>query len=190
MVGIGAVLISVSSYSLVGQDNDHAQTVSGCHIGLSKSTGIRIAMAWEALLVYDTLLIILTIFKTYETTRRASNSALGGFWRRLWVGHGGLNILALVLRDGALYFIVMALANLANILTFYFAGSLLRGGLSTFASIISVTMMSRLMLNLHKSADVGIMSDMDRSRIDSAEMTSAYYDYDDNEMSTFDATRR
>ncbi|KAH9941203.1 uncharacterized protein BXZ73DRAFT_98418 [Epithele typhae] len=40
----------------------------------------------------------------------------------------------------------------ANTLTFYFAEPLLRGCLSTAASSISVTMMSRLMLNLQASA--------------------------------------
>ncbi|KAF8874539.1 hypothetical protein BD779DRAFT_1566256, partial [Infundibulicybe gibba] len=52
----------------------------------------------------------------------------------------------------------MALSNLANILTFYFCGPFLRGGLSTFSTSISVTMMSRLMLNLHETANVGIFS--------------------------------
>jgi len=52
----------------------------------------------------------------------------------------------------------MASCNLANILTFYFAGPFLRGGLSTFASSISVTLMSRLTLNLHRTADKGLLS--------------------------------
>ncbi|THH15946.1 hypothetical protein EW146_g4616 [Bondarzewia mesenterica] len=73
---------------------------------------------------------------------------------------------------GAIYFFIMVLANLSNIFTFYFAPDGLRGCLSTFASwyvpplrhlslnytpthpmhSVSVTMMSRLMLNLHEVA--------------------------------------
>ncbi|KAJ7214358.1 hypothetical protein GGX14DRAFT_443792 [Mycena pura] len=55
---------------------------------------------------------------------------------------------------------MMALANLSNIGSFYFGGPLFRGSLSTFASCTSVTMVSRLMLNLHEQAAIGIMSDM------------------------------
>ncbi|KAJ8453745.1 hypothetical protein ONZ45_g19585 [Pleurotus djamor] len=51
--------------------------------------------------------------------------------------------------SGALYFAVMVLANLLNILTFYLPSPLLRGSLATFASLTSVTMISRLLLNLH-----------------------------------------
>ncbi|KAK0192493.1 hypothetical protein F5146DRAFT_1040242 [Armillaria mellea] len=39
------------------------------------------------------------------------------------------------------------------------AGPYLRGGLSSCASSLSVTLMSRLILNLHQTGDVGILSD-------------------------------
>jgi len=53
---------------------------------------------------------------------------------------------------------VMALANLSNILSFYLGGPFSRGIMSTLASSVSVTMMSRLMLNLHETAELGIWS--------------------------------
>ncbi|KAK0437462.1 uncharacterized protein EV420DRAFT_1588018 [Desarmillaria tabescens] len=72
-------------------------------------------------------------------------------------------------------FRAMALATLSNVLTFYvcsisslitfglmceqLAGPFLRGGLSSFASSVSVTLMSRLVLNLHQTTDTGVMSD-------------------------------
>ncbi|KAF5379723.1 hypothetical protein D9615_005690 [Tricholomella constricta] len=90
-------------------------------------------------------------------------------------------IIYLVFRDGAIYFAVMAFANLANILTFYFCDRIVtafyeRGiihicervrislyksfmlGPTHFDNSISVTMMARLMLNLHETADAGIYS--------------------------------
>ncbi|KAF8874537.1 hypothetical protein BD779DRAFT_251463 [Infundibulicybe gibba] len=70
----------------------------------------------------------------------------------------GLTLITLLLRDGAIYFAVMALSNLANILTFYLCGPFLRGGLSTFSTSISVTIMSRLILNLHETANIGLFS--------------------------------
>ncbi|KAH8826687.1 hypothetical protein DL96DRAFT_1603814 [Flagelloscypha sp. PMI_526] len=58
-----------------------------------------------------------------------------------------------MLRDGAVYFLVMIVANAANVATFYTLGPRLRGNLSTMASSISVTMTSRLILNLHQNAE-------------------------------------
>ncbi|THV01708.1 hypothetical protein K435DRAFT_836765 [Dendrothele bispora CBS 962.96] len=66
------------------------------------------AAAWEALLVYDMLLFVMVLLKGYKMKRSSER----------------VPILEIVLRHGAIYFVpvvksVMALANLANILTFY-----------------------------------------------------------------------
>lgn len=66
-----------------------------------------------------------------------------------------MNLVHLLLRDGAIYFIIMACANLTNILTFYLANDSLRGVLSTFASTVSVVAMSRLSLNLYETGERG-----------------------------------
>ncbi|KAF5352932.1 hypothetical protein D9758_007936 [Tetrapyrgos nigripes] len=82
----------------------------------------------------------MVVFKGYNTRRHL---------------HGRrVPLLEMVLRDGAIYFAVMALANLANIFTFYFAGPFTRGSLSTFSTAISVTLISRLTLNLRANASV------------------------------------
>ncbi|KAJ7637398.1 hypothetical protein DFH06DRAFT_1139012 [Mycena polygramma] len=60
----------------------------------------------------------------------------------------------------------IALVNLLNILTFYLAGPILAGSLSTFASCMSVTLMARLMLNLHKKAGDGVLTDLHLSFAD------------------------
>ncbi|KAK0219918.1 hypothetical protein IW262DRAFT_989063 [Armillaria fumosa] len=142
MVASAIVLLGVSCWSLFGQKHVDFTPVSGCHIGLDRDTAIRIASAWEALFIYDTIIFSFTLFKTYKERRN----------------HITPDILSLILRDGAIYFAVMAFANLFNILTFYLAPPFLRGSLSSFASCISVTMMSRLMLNLHQTATAGIFS--------------------------------
>jgi hypothetical protein len=61
------------------------------------------------------------------------------------------------MRDGVLYYAVVALANLANVVTFYAAPPLLRGVLSSPASVIAVTMCARLMLNVHESAQAQLL---------------------------------
>ncbi|RDB22116.1 hypothetical protein Hypma_010737 [Hypsizygus marmoreus] len=69
-------------------------------------------------------------------------------------------ILAFLL-TGAIYFAVMALANLANIMTFYSCGPFMRGGLSTFGSSLTPVLCDDdvpLMLNLHEAANAGIYS--------------------------------
>jgi len=147
MVGCAASLLGVASWSLVGQQSTFPTITAGCHMALSDKTGIHIAVAWEALFVYDSLVLVLTLLKTYNARHRHN-----------FTSTGRTNIVSLVLRDGAIYYAVMATANLANLLTFYLADALLKGCLSSFASCLSVTMMSRLMLNLHSTATSGIFS--------------------------------
>ncbi|KAG2755246.1 hypothetical protein P692DRAFT_201851247 [Suillus brevipes Sb2] len=55
-------------------------------------------------------------------------------------------------------FRAMALISIPNILTYYSGSVAIRGSLCTFTSCISVTLISRLMLNLHKTIDTGIFS--------------------------------
>ncbi|KAF5324247.1 hypothetical protein D9619_011401 [Psilocybe cf. subviscida] len=144
MLASGLVLLGISSWSLFGQKIVDAPQAAGCHTGLGFKTSIRIAAAWEALLVYDCIIFGLTIFKTW--TARLDHAITGI----------NIPLITLLLRDGAIYFVVLAFCNLSNILTFYVAGPFMRGGLSTFASCISLTMICRLMLNLHRTADSGI----------------------------------
>jgi len=152
MIGVALILLGAAGWSQVGQQSNYATDIPGCNVAYSKKGAIHIAVAWEGLLIFDSLIFILTVLKTYNGRRRHHLITL----RRI-------NIVSLVLRDGAIYYVVMVLANLANILTFYLARPMLRGCLTSFASCISVTMMSRLMLNLHSVASAGILSTLPTS---------------------------
>ncbi|KAJ7661157.1 hypothetical protein B0H17DRAFT_1212344 [Mycena rosella] len=143
-------LLAVIVWSMLGQHSDYLASIPGCHVSISRSTSYHLAAAWEALFVYDALIFGLTVFKTYSTWRRAG-------------AQDYMPLHTLILRDGALYFAAMALANLCNIITFYMSGPILAGGLSTFASCMSVALMSRLMLNLHKKARVGVFTHLNLS---------------------------
>ncbi|KAG1894072.1 uncharacterized protein F5891DRAFT_1063813 [Suillus fuscotomentosus] len=63
-----------------------------------------------------------------------------------------------------MYFGAMTLCNIPNIVMYYYfltvGRAVIRGnvGLAIFTSCMSVTLISRLMLNLHKSVDSGILS--------------------------------
>ncbi|KIK68636.1 hypothetical protein GYMLUDRAFT_728680 [Collybiopsis luxurians FD-317 M1] len=147
MCGMALVMVGFAGWVLTGQKSVVSPSVpgialiSGCHLGLSRATALRLAAVWETLFIYDSALFALTLIKTYRTRRRDAVI---------------LNLVTLILRDGAIYFALMALATLSNVLSFYFAPIFLRGGLSTFATCASVTMISRLMLNLHESAEEGL----------------------------------
>ncbi|KAF5318787.1 hypothetical protein D9619_010639 [Psilocybe cf. subviscida] len=152
----GAGRYSFAQWTFIGQTVVDAPSTVGCDTGLDYKTSIRIAGAWEALLVYDCIIFGLTIYKTW--TARLDHVITGI----------SIPLITLLLRDGAvlpelfrasnlcLKIRVLVLCNLLNILTFYFTGPFWRGNLATFASCMSLTMICRLMLNLHRTADSGI----------------------------------
>jgi len=145
IIGSAIVLVTMASWSLYGQTGvSDAPTAGSCHNNLGHQTSIRMAAAWEALLAYDCIIFCLTVFKTW--TARPVHTTTGV----------NIPLITLLLRDGSLYFAVLALCNFSNILTFHFAGPFLRGSLSMFASCLSLTLICRLMLNLHRTADSGI----------------------------------
>ncbi|KZT63832.1 hypothetical protein DAEQUDRAFT_718948 [Daedalea quercina L-15889] len=142
---VGFSLAGLAIYAVIGQHSS-ISLIGGCHAAASHITCVPVlrglAVAWECLFVFDCMIFSLTMYKTWKQ-------------RLLYpLRRDKLNLASLISRDGAVYFAVMASANLANTLTFYFLQPLLRGALSTVASSVSVTMMSRFMLNLHESAGI------------------------------------
>ncbi|EIW77347.1 hypothetical protein CONPUDRAFT_84465 [Coniophora puteana RWD-64-598 SS2] len=150
MLTSASLLAGAAGWSLTGQQSTSYTLLPGCNESDTFMTGVHIATAWEALFVYDSAVFILTMVRMIRT----------GFFRNFTNRRRVRDILFLVWRDGAIYYLVMVSVNASNILTFYLASSLNRGFLSTFASCVSICMISRLMLNLHQSADVGILSTM------------------------------
>ncbi|KAJ7122090.1 hypothetical protein C8R44DRAFT_981379 [Mycena epipterygia] len=114
----------------------------GCHTATSKPQAIReslgYALPWEGMLIYDILLLGLTLRRAY-TEHRTGGLASG-------------LLLTIMVRDGALYFAMIGSANIANIVMEYSGDILTADSLAWFASAISATMLSRLMLNLHDAA--------------------------------------
>ncbi|KAJ7339013.1 hypothetical protein DFH08DRAFT_964066 [Mycena albidolilacea] len=101
----------------------------GCHAIYSGATALRPAGTWEAVLLCDLLVFGLTCHRAY--IQRTSP-----LYQRMAT-------------DGSLYFGIIVLANLANVLTYYLGHGLIAGFLSWFTTSLSVTLLSRLMLNLH-----------------------------------------
>ncbi|KAJ7751542.1 hypothetical protein DFH07DRAFT_826351 [Mycena maculata] len=109
----------------------------GCASGLEISSSRRLGYAWTGMLVFDSMIFVLTALKALAASRAQ---------------RGGL--IFLLIRDGSLYFLVMVASNCGNILSFMYAGPYVRGVGTTFTNVISSIMISRLMLNLrdHKHA--------------------------------------
>jgi len=144
LLGTGSILVIIPCWALFGEMTVPAETttsVSGCHVGLLTPIAIRLAGAWEALFAYDSIIFSLIMYKTWKFRRDYAVTGIE------------IPLISLILRDGIIYFSVMTICNFANILTYYFGDPFLRCSLSTFANGISVTLISRLMLNLHRTAD-------------------------------------
>jgi hypothetical protein len=114
-------------------------------------------MAWECLFAYDTLLFALTMARGLSEARERARTRPSGSRTRTAQG-----LVALITRDGVLYYCIVALANLGNVLTFYVAPPLLKGTLSNFTSALSTILCSRLMLNLRTS----VVEDWQRAHFD------------------------
>ncbi|KAG2367580.1 hypothetical protein BDR07DRAFT_1606022 [Suillus spraguei] len=149
MVIVMTALAIVACAGTFGQYSGDVKILQevGCNAAISKMVAARIGLAWVALSVFDLFIFVLTMYRTYKINSLLRLSLITG-----------KDIIDVIFRDGAMFFGVMTLFNITNILTFYIGPVGLRGSLATFTSCMSVTLISRLMLNLHQTIDTGIFS--------------------------------
>ncbi|KAG1871486.1 hypothetical protein F4604DRAFT_815540 [Suillus subluteus] len=152
IVGLG--LAAGGLAGTFGHDSNSA-TDGDCHEIYTTVTSVRHAMAWVAMFIYELLIFVLTVIRTCKTR---------GFPRLSLVSRR--DILDVIFHDGVMYFAGMTLVNLPNILTYFFGSDIIKGSLGPFTSCMSVTLISRLMLNLHESVDTGIFSTPARTSLD------------------------
>ncbi|KAH9945992.1 uncharacterized protein BXZ73DRAFT_95505 [Epithele typhae] len=105
----------------------------GCDTSLNMDQGIHLSLAWSAMLWFDCAIFGLTLNKAIEMRLEIT---------------GGL--LETIFRDGTVYFAILIVINIANTLTFLLTPpvSPMKGMLTTLTNVLSVTLTSRLMLNL------------------------------------------
>ncbi|KAI9065618.1 hypothetical protein FKP32DRAFT_1567581 [Trametes sanguinea] len=127
VIGVGAALLGISCWSIVGQ-RQGVELRGGCHLEAEHMTAIRLAVSWESLFAFDLMIFTLTVCKTFRERYRHR------------ITSGRHDIISLILRDGT----QRPLRFLRR--------SPLTESLFALHSSVSVTMMSRLMLNLHGSA--------------------------------------
>ncbi|KAJ7020076.1 hypothetical protein C8F04DRAFT_1275505 [Mycena alexandri] len=158
VIGLGAWSVLSTPTPRPGDDAPPLNLYIGCAVMVPYSQSLRLAAAWGGMGVFDCTVFLLTLYRALSH-RRAH----------------GFDLIGVLLRDGSIYFAVIVMANLANILTFVFAGSYSRGLPTTFTNVISSTMVSRLMLNLRDpslSSMSGRLSDS--TTLNDAGMFSTY----------------
>ncbi|KAF8195335.1 hypothetical protein K438DRAFT_2017287 [Mycena galopus ATCC 62051] len=152
LIGVASSFIAIAVWSMLhGQHGFPLTVLPGCHLAVNESASYYLAGPWECLFAFDAMIFGMTTYKGYVTRRDA--------------GGANMPIHRVLVRDGApekgaMYFAAMAFANLTNIVTFFIGGPLVPGSLATFATCMSVVMMSRLMLNLHERTHVGVLTEL------------------------------
>ncbi|KAJ7896501.1 hypothetical protein B0H13DRAFT_2034044 [Mycena leptocephala] len=137
----GAIATALGAWTIIQYGDPQMMTapgMSGCHTAIPHSTAIILAGAWEAQLLLDTLVFGLTLYRAHAD--KAVMSLVPG------------SLIERMMRDGAMYFGIIVLANLANVLTLYFGDIMIAGILSWWTTSLSVTLISRLILNLQRAA--------------------------------------
>ncbi|KAF7343841.1 hypothetical protein MSAN_01965400 [Mycena sanguinolenta] len=148
MLAIGACIIAacIALYGKkpgVNYDFNNLPLHLGCTYGIIPAQSPGLIVAWASMAVFDCLIFSLTLRKALCQRYPSAK-----------------HLLSVLLRDGSVYFGVMMILNVSNILTFIFGGLMIkptrklytRGVVTTFANIISSILISRLMLNIRNPA--------------------------------------
>ncbi|KAF8240708.1 hypothetical protein L208DRAFT_513619 [Tricholoma matsutake] len=105
MLVVAGGVIVLGTWTVVkgvhGPEPNSNWTGVGCVPSLNKAPAIRYAAAWSGALVFDIVIFTMTIYKSVRRSR---------------VGNRSLT--HILLRDGAIYFGIMAAVTLSNILSF------------------------------------------------------------------------
>ncbi|KAJ6505852.1 hypothetical protein C8R47DRAFT_1209797 [Mycena vitilis] len=103
VIPAGSMAVGLAVWSIAGGTWVLATQEIGCEYPVSKQSAIRMAGAWEAQFLCDVIVFVFTLRRSYREPFKIPGS-----------------LLSHMTRDGALYFAVLALVNLANILMYYF----------------------------------------------------------------------
>lgn len=150
---VGAASILFTSWAMVASRRDMSETIEvisslpGCNQYLPSEGARDAALAWIGVLVFDSAIFSLTLYKAFTTGR-------------------GIRLLNVIVRDGTMYFSALFIMNLANILMLMLAPPLLKNSTASITNVLSITLISRLMLNLRaqSSAQAGLPSSIESER--------------------------
>ncbi|TDL17278.1 hypothetical protein BD410DRAFT_754512 [Rickenella mellea] len=122
---------SVMRTASTGDNPPALPDMTRCDGRIEDAVGRRYGAAWVGVVVFDTEILLLTMWKSVKLSRI-----------------GGGRLVRVLLRDGCIYYVILTVANMSQILTFLYAPPLLKGLSTTFVNVISVIVISRAMMNL------------------------------------------
>ncbi|RPD66286.1 hypothetical protein L227DRAFT_606401 [Lentinus tigrinus ALCF2SS1-6] len=130
---IACLITIVTSRSPINTITPLPFTFFGCDLSLTNEQGIHLALAWAAMLWFDTTIFVLTLVQAFRV-------------RRYFPG----GLLEIMFRDGTIYYGILVASNVSNIITFMVtrSGSPLKGMDTTLTNVLSTTLTSRLILNI------------------------------------------
>ncbi|KAN0086132.1 hypothetical protein V8E55_007266 [Tylopilus felleus] len=113
------------------------------------------AIVWAAQVIFDIVIFVLTVWKSY---------CIGKVGNRL--------LLDVLLRDGAMYFAIISGVNAANIAVLLLASAPYKPVAGTFPNALNVVLVSRLVLNLQEPSRQGISVDSQSAEDEAVTMTT------------------
>lgn len=131
-IGAVAGIWSVTASNTSATSVSDVSTTS-CNNLLTALQSDYLVAPWGAMLLFDTTIFVLTLYKSVGLLRLAPRS---------------VPILQVMLRDGTIYFAVLMVVNIVNILTFLLGNAYTRGMGTSLINALSSDLVSRLMLNL------------------------------------------
>jgi len=146
LIGLTSLAFSaivVSAYMLY-QGKNHSMSLEppmgppDCLSGIPQPLSRRLAVGWGSVMIFDLVVIILTLVRTIRIKRRSGKDR---------------SLTHVLIRDGVLYFGVINLALLSNIITLLYGTDMTRGILSTIVNVLASVLVSRLMFNLRESRE-------------------------------------
>ncbi|KAF7333158.1 hypothetical protein MVEN_02381600 [Mycena venus] len=132
------IAIGLGAWAVIGPENSLETTLLGCHVVTTRPQAIRVAAAWEGQLVCDILILALTLRRAF-TDHRSGGLESG-------------SLLRMMVRDGTGTVFRVRIQFWTDSGYTWTGDIITAGNLAWSASAIAVTMMSRLMLNLHEAA--------------------------------------
>ncbi|CAK5272698.1 unnamed protein product [Mycena citricolor] len=138
MVTVVGALVTLAIVILVRGGDDGALSRNllaiGCPSATSHPQSIRTAIAWSGMLIFDCMIFFMTLWKAVRFSFRGRENSG--------------TLLHVLVRDGSMYFGLMAIANAVNIGTYTMGGPIMSGAVTTGVNILSSVLVSRLMLNI------------------------------------------
>ncbi|KAM5538840.1 hypothetical protein V8D89_007562 [Ganoderma adspersum] len=136
LAAISAVGTGITVWAVLGAKGTYPNShdVSrwvGCDLRVTQKQGYYVAAAWSSILIFDATVFGLTLWQALNVGRMWSHS-----------------LFHIILRDGTIYFWILAVCYTANIMTNIFAQPELKGILTTMTNVISTSLVSRMMLNI------------------------------------------